>query len=285
MGSVTARHFRNRVEDRIRDWGVVVERSLETQSSFVAFGRRGAQPVVLKVLKNRGDEWHSGEILDTFEGRGVVKVYEHIEGALLLERLNPGNSLAEMVMDGRDDEATEIVAEVIEKMSPRRPVNACVSVQDWARGFQLYSASGDDQIPKDLVEEGHRVYSELCDSQSPPRLLHGDLHHYNVVFDSDRGWLAIDPKGVVGEIEYEIGAALRNPYEKPELYAQASTVERRLEHFAARLNLDFKRALGWAFAQAVLSVIWGVEDGFAVGRRNPCLALAEAIRPMLEARF
>jgi len=284
MESGTAAELQNRIEDRIRDWSVVVEHASETEGSVIAFGRRGSQPVVLKVLKSRGDEWHSGEILEAFEGRGVVRVYERVEGAVLLERLSPGNSLVEMVLDGRDEEATEIVAEVIEKMFPRPPVSSCVRVQDWAKGFERYAASGDHQIPKDLVESGHRVYTELCNSQSRPRLLHGDLHHYNILFDSDRGWLAIDPKGVVGEIEYEIGAALRNPYESPELFAQSSTVERRLKHFASRLNLDFRRALGWGFAQAVLSAIWGVEDGFAVGPRDPGLVLAEAIRPMLAAR-
>jgi streptomycin 6-kinase len=161
-------------------------------------------------------------------------------------------------------------------------VKVPVTVEDWAKGFERYSASGDDQIPKSLVDKGHQVYLELCGSQSSPRLLHGDLHHYNVLYDSDRGWLAIDPKGVVGEIEYEIGALLRNPYEKPELFNQPSTVERRLKRLASRLSLDFRRALAWGFAQAVLSAIWGVEDGFAVDALNPGIVLAEAIRPMLE---
>ena len=172
--------------------------------------------------------------MDAFEGRGVVRVYEYVDGAVLLERLNPGNSLVEMAVNGTDDKATDIVAEVIDKMSPRRSANACATVQDWARGFERYAASGDDQIPKNFVEEAHGIYAELCGSQTGPRLLHGDLHHYNVLFDSDRGWLAIDPKGVIGETEYEVGAALRNPYERPELFAQPSTIERRLKRFALK---------------------------------------------------
>lgn len=128
------------------------------------------------------------------------------------------------------------------------------------------------------------MHSRLCDSQRCTRLLHGDLHHHNVLFDFDRGWVAIDPKGVVGEIEYEIGAALRNPYERPDLFASPATVERRLQLFTSKLNLDFKRALAWGFAQAVLSAIWSVEDGFAVDARNPSIMLAEAIRPMLESQ-
>src|SRR6202165_1706955 len=249
MRPTTTRQLGDRFEDRVRDWCVVVNETLETESSLIGFGTRGDQPVVLKVVKQPGDEWRSGEILDAFDGKGVVRVYEYVEGAVLLERLSPGNSLAGIALNDRDDAATEILADVIQKMSPRQLVKAPVGVEDWVKGFERYSASGDDQIPKSLVEKGYRVYLELCGSQSSRKLLHGDLHHYNVLFDSDRGWLAIDPKGVVGEIEYEIGALLRNPYEKPELFAKPATVERRLKLLASRLSLDFGRALAWGFSQ------------------------------------
>ncbi len=282
MSSTITKQLRDRFGDQVRDWSVVVNQTLETESSLIGFGTRGDQPVVLKVIRRPGDEWRSGEMLDAFDGKGVVRVYEYVEGAVLLEQLIPGNSLVGMVLNGRDDEATEILADVIQRMSPRQLVKAPVTVEDWAKGFERYAASGDAQIPGSLVEEGQRVYLELCASQSSPILLHGDLHHYNVLFDYDRGWVAIDPKGVVGEIEYEIGALLRNPYDNPELFVQPGTVERRLKRLASRLNLDFRRALAWGFAQAVLSAIWGVEDGFRVDARNPGIRLAEAIRPMLE---
>ena len=280
----TSRELHVRVEERIRYWRVVVERVLETDSSVIAFGRRDRQPVVVKVIKNTGDEWRSGAILDAFEGRGVVKVYEYVEGAMLLERLSPGDSLVGVALDGRDYQATETLADVIGRISPRPSVDAVPTVQDWAKGFERYASSGDGQIPRNLSERAHRVYSELCASQSHPRLLHGDLHHYNVLLDSDRGWLAIDPKGVVGELEYEVGAVLRNPYERPELFTVPSTIQKRLERFACKLNLDARRILAWSFAQAVLSAIWSIEDGFPVGPRNPWLALADALLPMLEHR-
>jgi streptomycin 6-kinase len=91
-------------------------------------------------------------------------------------------------------------------------------------------------------------------------LLHGDLHHYNVLSDRARGWCAIDPKGVVGELEYELGAALRNPIDRPDLFASVDIVERRLEHFGLALGIDTSRARGWCFAQAVLAAIWSLED-------------------------
>lgn len=279
---MSLRHLTERVEERVRDWNLVVEDTLETDSSFLAFGTRGHQAVVLKVLRHPGDEWRCGDVLEAFDGRGIVRVYEHVEGALLLERLNPGTSLAAVALDGRDDEATEILADVMQRMShPRQSSSAHPTVQDWAKGFSSYLARGNKQIPNSLVERGQHLYLELCASQRRPRLLHGDLQHYNVLFDSDRGWLAIDPKGVVGEIEYEVGASLRNPYERPELFASLKTVEKRLELYETRLKLDPARALQWCFAQAILSAIWSVEDGAAVDATNPSIILARALQPLL----
>jgi streptomycin 6-kinase len=271
----------DRVEQCARDWCVVVEETLEIESSVIAFGTRGKQPVVLKIIKQPGDEWRSGEILDAFNGKGFARVYEYIDGAILLERLRPGTSLAQTSLNGRDEEATNILAGIIQQMSPREWPKDCATIQDWGKGFERYLATGDDQIPMNIVEEAYKLYTDLGATQRRPTLLHGDLQHYNVLFDSERGWLAIDPKGVIGEIEYELGAVLRNPYAKLELFISPTTIERRLNQFASILDLDVARALAWAFAQAVLSAIWEIEDGFAVNATSPALRLANAIRPML----
>ncbi len=210
----------NRIEDRVRAWRITVERVTETTNSVLAFGQSHDRPVVLKVVKTRGDEWYSGAILDAFEGRGVARVYEYDEGAMLLERLDPGESLVSMAVGGHDEDATGILAGIIRTMSPR-------------------------------------------------------------LFDAARDWLAIDPKGVIGELEYEVGAALRNPCEAPQVLAEPTVIRRRAARFARELGLDQARILSWAFALAVLAVIWAVEDGHRVEEDNGWIALAGAIRPML----
>jgi streptomycin 6-kinase len=272
---------RTRIDDLIRKWSLTVDETCETESSFFVFGTRGQQPVVLKVLKNEGDEWHSGEVLEAFGGNGVVRVYEYVAGAVLLERLAPGESLASLAIDGRDEEATGILADVIQQMSGCVPPQGCATVQDWAKGFERYGATGDHQIPGGLVEDAQRCYVDLAASQNATQLLHGDLHHYNVLSDARRGWLAIDPKGVIGEVEYEVGAVIRNPIENPDLFTSRETIERRLYCLASKLDLDIERALRWAFAQAVLSAIWEVEDGFAIDANNSRIKLAITIREML----
>lgn len=272
----------HRLNDYVRRWRVDVGERIETDSSCIAFGRRGGRDVVLKVLKHAGDEWHSGATLGAFDGRGAVRVFEHAPGALILERASPGKALVALSLEGRDDEATDILAGVIAAMSPRTIPGAAPRVQDWGASFQGYPSSRTAAgIPEALVAEARRTFHELCRSQRQPRLLHGDLHHYNVLYDRSRGWLAVDPKGVVGEIECEIGAALRNPVERPELFDSAATVARRLERFASKLAVDAERALRWAFAQAVLAAIWRVEDGLEPDPRHPFIRLAEAVRPMV----
>jgi streptomycin 6-kinase len=264
-----------------RRWRVEIDSSTRTESSLIAFGRRDSDPVVLKVVKSPGDEWRSGEVAHAFSGRGMVRVLEWGDGAALFERLVPGSALVELTRQSRDVAATEILAGVIASMSPDAAPSWCPTVIDWGRGFARYLESGDTRIPEPLVRRASETYAELCGTQRDTRLLHGDLQHYNVLLDDQRGWLAIDAKGVIGEVEYELGALLRNPAELPAVFADPTTIDRRATTLSSRLGLDAGRVLRWAFAQAVLSAIWHVEDGYDVDvATNAPLRLAQSIDAM-----
>ena len=275
--AVLSDELKARIAERVKGWGVRAERAVATETSALVFGTRAGRPVVVKIARARGDEWRSGEITAAFGGRGVVQVHDQVAGAVLLERIVPGTALVTLVLDDRDDEATEILAALLRRMSPGEPPAGCAMVEAWGLGFERYLATNDARISRELVLHAQSVYSELAAAQREPALLHGDLQHSNVLRDEGRGWVAIDPKGVIGELEYEIGAALRNPYELPDLFASPETIERRLAIFYAALGIDVDRARAWAFAQAVLSAIWSVEDGHAVDENNAALRLARAI--------
>lgn len=262
-------------------WNVTLAETLETQTSLLGFGVRAGKRVALKLIKGVHDELHSGKVLRAFDGSGAVRVLEEEVGVVLLERLEPGEQLVSLVRRGDDDEATKILAGVIKKLAGHAPPRKCPSVADWGRGFQRYVDSGDAQISGELIREAGIVYEAMVTSQGSTMLLHGDLQHYNVLFDQRRGWVAIDPKGVVGELEYEVGALLRNPGEQPDLLADRATVERRLKILTGLLPLDPERTLKWAFAQAVLSAVWTVEDGFPLEPNNSALQLANTLRSMI----
>jgi streptomycin 6-kinase len=261
---------------------VEAERIEETASSvLVFFGRRGGDDVVLKVVRAPGDEWDAGAVLAALGEGGVVRVHEHMPGAVLMERLRPGTALVELVRHGFDREATDFLAGVIAHMSPRPPAREDVTVEDWGRAF--------DRVPAPALPAGEalhararEIYARLAVTATKRRLLHGDLQHYNILQDERRGWVAIDPKGVVGELEYELGAALRNPVECPDVFANRAVIERRVEQYAERVGVRGGRVLAWAFAQGVLSALWSVEDGEEVTASHAGLLLAHAVMPMLE---
>jgi streptomycin 6-kinase len=121
----------------------------------------------------------------------------------------------------------------------------------------------------------------LLASAGEPALLHGDLHHGNILADGPAAWRAIDPKGLVGEPAYEAGALLRNPL--PELLAWPDPrriLSRRLDVLAGALGFDRARLRDWGFAQAVLSGWWSFEDhghGW-----EPAIACAELLAGVRE---
>src|SRR5690348_6515395 len=167
---------------------------------MIGYGIRDERRVVLKLTKGARDEARSGEVLRAFGPDVAVRVYESELGAVLLERLDPGEELVSVVRRGDDDEATRILGGVLKKLAaqphasllpPRMP-----PVADWGHAFDWYVQTGDQQIPADLVCEAHELFRDLTRSQGETILLHGDLQHYNVLYDRERGWTVIDPKGV-----------------------------------------------------------------------------------------
>lgn len=264
-----------------REWSVAVERIVETPSSLVAFGVRGDASVVLKVVSGPHEEWNSGDVLAAFAGRGMVPVLAHVPGAALLPRLCPGTPLSDVVNLRGDDESLDVIVQVVSTLFSTSPDTAGFpTALDWAAGFGRYLAGDRGALSRELVIEGYRAYLELSDTQTRPRLLHGDLQHYNILLDAELGWLAIDPKGVVAERAFELGAALRNPYTIPALLTREALM-RRATYLSRKLELDPHRVLSWAFAQSVLCAVWLAEDEGVVPADAPILEVASAARSLV----
>jgi streptomycin 6-kinase len=263
-----------------QQWRVAVEHVEETDGSVLLFGTRGHQPVVIKIVREPREEWNSGSVLMAFGGRGVVRVLDVDDGAVLLERVQPGTSLVTVVDRGDDDRATAVLADVMARMKPAMLTDV-PTAREWGAAFD-HTDTRDAGVSVDVVERAQQVYGTLGDSQQSPRLVHGDLHHENVLLDTERGWLAIDPKGLAAELEFEVGAALRNPLQRPDVFTNPETIARRVDRFTRDLRLDESRVLAWAFAQSVLAVIWLIEDRVPVGPDHPWLTLAARLEPMVK---
>lgn len=231
--------------------------------------RNDGTPVVVKAHSPTGEFAKELEALRLFDGHGIAKLlaYDVENEVMLLERLRPGISLRKMQDDHK---AISIASTVMKQLwRPAPSVHSFDTVEKWGRGFtrlRKHYQGDNGPFPKALLEEAETLYAELSASMAKPMLLHGDLHQDNILSSERNGWLAIDPKGLIGEPAYETGAMLRNFL--PELLEQPDPkriLARRIDQFSEELSVDRARIRGWGLSQAVLSAWWGVEDSGQLG--------------------
>jgi streptomycin 6-kinase len=241
----------------------------------------GGVPLVLKVGVPVAELLSEIEALRLFDGRGSARLVEADAewGALLLERLEPGTQLVALCEEN-DEAATRAAAEVMKRhWRPVPDVHSFPTAADWGRGLgrlREHFGGGTGPFPRRLVEEAETLFAELLVSSDEAVVTHGDLHHGNILASQRDPWLAIDPKGLVAEPAYEVGALLRNP--RPQLLQWPQPVrvtERRIAQLSDELGLDPARVRGWGLAQAVLSEWWTIEDEGELSEFG--LALAEII--------
>ncbi len=247
-------------------WAISVERPFPALSiNYVAPATHsdGTQ-LVLKLGVPNGELKTEIAALRLYDGQGSVRLIaaEPDHGAMLLERIEPGMSLA-TVED--DEDATAHAAEVMRQLW--RPVptpNPFPSVSRWAADLDdIPSAFGGGTGPfsAELVDTARSLFADLLPSMGPSVLLHGDFHHMNILSAKRQPWLAIDPKGVVGEREYEVGALVRNPVPHfLDVPNPARKLRRRLDRLAADLAFDRERLRCWSLAQAVLAAWWAYDE-------------------------
>jgi streptomycin 6-kinase len=239
-----------------------------------ADGADGAR-LVLKICFPDDEAPTEREAMRLFDGRGAARLIEADAGrsALLLERLEPGTKLSELC-DADDEGAISAAVNVMRSLSRPAPlVHEFPSVADWGKGFARHRARHEGTsgpLPARLFDEAETLFRELNDSADEPVLLHGDLHQGNIIAARRAPWLAIDPKGIVGDAAYEVGALLRNPNDRilgwPNL---PRVMGRRIRQLSEELGFERERVRGWGLSQAILTSIWSCEE-----RDSPAFGVA-----------
>ena len=243
--------------------------------------RADGTPVVLKVGVPNRELISEMTALRHYNGRGMVRLLEVDEdaGAMLLERITPGTPLAETL---DDDVTTRIAADVIRRIiipAPTDPKGKLLSAGGWLSGLQRLRAEfggGTGPFPTRMVEQAERAAHEILESSGPPMLLHGDLHHWNILTAERDGWLALDPKGVVGEAEMEICQWMVNLWpDNADHAVLRRQAERRLAIFHEMLGFDLQRMRMHALVRGLLSNWWTYEECKQANARG--IVFAEAL--------
>jgi streptomycin 6-kinase len=254
------------LEEFAERWSLTLSPPFEPLSyNYVAPGvRSDGRAVVLKVGVPNPELSTEIEALRCFDGRGSVLMLDADpdRGAILLERLQPGEELSAL---DDDEKATSIAARVMQQLWREAPAeHSFPAVERWAEGLKRLRREfkgGCGPFPAELVERAETYFEEFLANPHKPVLLHGDLHHGNILSAERKPWLALDPKGVIGEAAYEVGALLRNPM--PQLLQAPEPgrlLARRVDQLAEELGFERERLLHWGIAQAVLSAWWSYED-------------------------
>lgn len=245
-------------------WELTLGEPYGLSMNYVARATRAdGTPAVLKLTPPAGELRFEAAALRHFGGVGAVRLLAaDVEaGALLLERASPGELLT--AVQARDDEAATRIAADVGRRLHQPATGSFRTVEDWAREafgwLRAKYGGGTGPLPAGLLDRAEGEHAELVASSVAPVMLHGDLHHDNVL-TSERGWLAIDPHGVLGEPAYEAGALLRNPIGLGGRPGLAAVLARRVPILAEAYGVDAERIRGWGRAHNAVSVIWSHQD-------------------------
>jgi streptomycin 6-kinase len=237
-----------------------------TRSSGLLPVRRGGARAMLKVALH-AEERAGAALMAWWDGDGAARVLACADDAILLERVDPQASLITLSADGADDAAVGILCTTIASLHARRS-KPPPPVTPLSRRFRDLLAISARDCP--VLRRAAATARALLDTPQDAVILHGDIHHGNVLHFGRQGRLAIDPKGLAGERGFDYANIFCNP--------DRQTATNR-ERFAHRLDLvaeaaafDRVRLTEWVLAWSALSTLWHRADGsspdtaFAVAR-------------------
>ncbi|MER9920017.1 MULTISPECIES: aminoglycoside phosphotransferase family protein [unclassified Mesorhizobium] len=254
----------------------------ETFSSRIWKVRReDGSPAIVKALKpfdDVEDELRAEHYLAWRRGEGVVRLLGRDGHRMLLEYAGD-TLLSDVLAKEGDNAATAIAAELMGRLfSPTRHP-APPDLQPLRTRFaSLFKKAGADRDAGEhsLYIETAEIADRLLDAPHAVKPLHGDLHHDNILHGA-RGWLAIDPKGVLGDPGFDAANLFYNPLGRDDLCLDPERIAHMAEIFARTLGQTPAAILDHAIAYGCLSAAWHHEDENAVDE-NRELSVAGVIR-------
>lgn len=237
-------------------------------------------PAVLKILTPVGmeDEANGETALRCWDGQSAVKLLRYDDQVHLLEYAQ-GEDLKAMVHGGEDKKATAIIGDILNVLHHAcavQPPEKLTPLRERFRALFEF-ASGKDE--SSIYVRAAHVADKLLSTPLNSCVLHGDMHHENVIHSAGRGWLAIDPKGLCGESTYDAANTILNPSGVDSLIESEERIVETADILAGKLSVETVRLLKFAFAHACLSASWSVSDGQNLPH---ALKMASIIEPLIK---
>jgi streptomycin 6-kinase len=216
--------------------------------------RQRGTPAMLKIA-NEPEEKLGRVLLTWWDGEGAARVLAHDGDALLLERATGPQSLSHFARSGRDDEATRILCGAIAKLHAVRkpPPRDLIPLEAWFADLWPFAAKEGG-----IWDRSAAVARALLAKPEDVVVLHGDIHHDNVLDFGPRGWLAINPKRLIGERGFDYANIFCNP--DCATATARKRFERRLDIAVEESGIRRTRLVKWILAWTGLSAAWFIGD-------------------------
>jgi streptomycin 6-kinase len=243
--------------------------------------REDGSPAIVKDLKpfdDVADELRGEHYLAWRRGEGAVRLLGRDGHRMLIEYAGD-RLLSEHLAEHGDDAATAIAAGVMAKLLSSSEHTPPPNLQPLRERYaSLFRVAKADRTTgrTSLYVHAADIAERLLADQHEIKPLHGDLHHDNILF-GPRGWLAIDPKGVLGDPGFDAANMFYNPLDRDDLCLDPRRIEHMADIFGETLGQSPRAILDHAIAYGCLSAAWHREDKNAVDE-NRELAVVEAIR-------
>ena len=168
---------------------------------------------ILKIGNPSRETYTEYHMLREYNGRGFCKVYQSdiANGVLLIERIIPGIQLrAEPSLDKRLDIFCGLWSRLHIKANDK---TVYPTYMQWVSRITQYmrKINEHENLFRKMLR-AEEICHSLCEKYPGEMLLHGDLHHDNILLDKNNGYLAIDPKGVVGDVVFDIPRFILNEF-------------------------------------------------------------------------
>ncbi len=260
-------HFDNLVNYCMSKWRLKTMPAKKLSYNFVApvLFENGSKAILKLGIPGSG---FLSEIaaLKAFNGAGSCKLLdtEPNKGIMILEDIESGDPLNTVV---DENQSAKITADLIKRMQEFNPVTdyPFQTSRDWYNDLGNLNERFVGVLPDYLFRNAMVAYQFLETYKQEQRLLHGDLHHENILSAGNGTWKAIDPKGIIAELGCELPPYLVNNLDGKDISA---TISKRISIMSHELKMDKIRIIRWGIFRSVLSAYWKLEDSLPVTEKD-----------------
>lgn len=251
------------LDDYAEKWSLSSLQLIPSFSANVVFACYSEQVghAILKIGQPSEMIWTEVSTLRQYKGQRFCKVYEADidNGVILLERLQPGTTL-------RDESSLQQRLDVFCSLHSNLHIPAVEAEKfptyiGWVERITEYMGQRHDcpELSKHM-QRARDICLSIASIYSQNLLLHGDLHHDNMLLGNDGDYVIIDPKGVIGDPVFDIPRFILNEFDEDitsALYEKIDSIIWTLEKKLSIPNEIIRKCL---YVETAMGMCWCVED-------------------------